>query len=396
MLLIKNQKIKYFDKYQKDLKDTPLLMPLFFKDNMQSFEELNQYFIHKVCYLRTWKSENTLNSSAQHLLDFFLYLEDNKLNWKNLNNDILVCWRDNIRKSGILGKPLSNTTVNSRLQAVLGFYDFCLIENYIEKHPFLFKTFHFNKNDNFNQKNTSIKINTAVAKLPKSDTKITIPSIQDIGIFLSQKMAIETRLMALLMYETGMRREEVYTLNKEAIENIILTEDLFYPIYLDNNSMKTKGSKNRTIIIEKNTLSLLKNWLTSKRRKENNEKYIKKFNKSSSKVFISRKGNEFKNDSLNKSFINICKKCNFDDHKITPHILRHSFATHNLVYNLDKFNGSEERMLQWLSNRLGHASVSVTREHYIHFVNDLKIRENETLTRFEKEILNLKECENEI
>lgn len=71
---------------------------------------------------------------------------------------------------------------------------------------------------------------------------------------------------------------------------------------------------------------------------------------------------------------------------ITPHTLRHAFATHNLVYNLDKFNGSEERMLSWISNRLGHSSVNVTREHYIHFVNDLKIKENDVLTKFEEDI----------
>jgi site-specific recombinase XerD len=387
MLLLKNKEIEYFDIYRKKMIKGDVPISLFFTGKMKSFEPLNQYFIHKVFFSRAWASENTISTNSQHLLDFFLYIEDNEFEWDNLNNDILVQWRDNIKKEGILGKPLKNSTVNTRLQAVISFYDFCLSMNYIQEHPFIFSAFNTKVNSSFNQKNLVLSKNRAVSKLTKNTPEISIPTLNELSIFLAQKMPIETRLMCLLMYETGMRKEEVYTLNYEAIYSIKINEKQnFYNIFLDNTKMKTKGSKDRTVVIGLKLLSLLQDWYGSKRKIKLYDKFEKKHQLVPKTFFITNHGNYYKNDTLNSTLERICENAGFNKNKITPHALRHSFATHNLVYNLDKFKGSEERMLQWLCNRLGHSNPSTTREHYIHFVNDLKIKEQDILTDFEKKI----------
>ncbi len=390
MLLLKNQDIEYYDTYRKKIIKGDLKTSLFFTDDMKVFEPLNQYFIHKVFYSRAWASVRTIESNSQHLLDFFLYIEDNELDWDNLNNAIITQWRDNIKQEGILGKPLQNSTVNARLQAVVGFYDFCTATGLLDKHPFLFAAFNVNLKSSFNQKNTTIPKNRAVVKLGKGDSRISIPTIKELSLFLSQDMPVETRLMCLLMYETGMRREEVYTLNTEAIQSIKHKKSQqFYNVYLDNNNMKTKGVKNRNITIGQKLLLILQEWITSDNRKKRVTKFTEKNGYVPETLFITTQGNNYSADTLNKTLERVCEKADFAKNKITPHILRHSFATHNLVYNLDKFQGSEERMLQWLSNRLGHSSPSTTREHYIHFVNDLKIKEQNVLTEFEKSINSL-------
>lgn len=384
MLLLKNQIIKYYDIYKKKTVNSHMPSSLFFTDDMKAFEPLNEYFKHKVFYSRSWTSENTINTNAQHLLDFFLYIEDNELDWKTLNNDIMAQWRDNIKKQGLSGKPLTNKTVNARLQAVIGFYDFCILSGYISEHPFLFNHFKVEVKDSFNQKNRFIDQKRAVSKLAEGDSRIIIPTLGEVSLFLSQKMPVETQAMALLMYETGMRRSEVYSLNLEAVESINPNKEIkFYEMFLGNTQMTIKGNKSRKVVISNKTLLILNAWLKSDLRLKNESKFIEKHGCKPKTVFVTRHGNNYQNDTLNTAFRTICKSAGFEANKITPHVLRHSFATHNLVYNLKKFDGSEEMMMQWLSNRLGHSSPSITRDHYIHFVNELKVKEQKVLTKYE-------------
>lgn len=389
MLLIKEKYIEYYDIYRKKIIKGDLKTVLFFTDEMKAFSPLNQYFIFKVFHERTWQSYKTIEVNAQHLLDFFIYLEDNGLSWKNLNNGLLTQWRDNIKEMGITGKPLSNKTVNARLQAVISFYEFAIESGFIETNPFTFKNFNVMAKNTFNQKNIKISKYKAIAKLQNESVNITVPTMKEIKSFLELKMPIETKLMSLLMYETGMRRNEVYTITESAISKIQVNNQNFFNIYLDNKEMETKNLKNRTVVIGKSLLILLKDWISSNKRMEKVEKYKEKHGLETKRLFITSHGNEYKNDTLNTSIEKVCKKQNYTGTKITPHILRHSFATHNLFYNLSKFDGSEEKMLYWISNRLGHSNTSTTRDHYIHFVNELKIKEQKVLTDFEKEIKNL-------
>lgn len=386
MLLIKDKKIKFYNQYLNQVIDSKVAIPRFYTDDMLLFHPLNDYFIYKIYYESSWKSERTIQTNAQHLLDFFIYIEDNDLEWNNLNNSILNQWRDNIKECGILGAELSNNTVNQRLQAVIYFYNWCFSESIINEHPFLFRTIFIKDNKNFNQNNLNIIKNKAVSKLKNNKAIISVPTLEEVKTFLEQKMPIQTKIMALLMYETGLRKEEVCSLKEEQFNIKLEKNKHFYFIHLNSKIVKTKGNKSRDIVVEKSLLQLIKQWIKSDTRIKYKEKFKNNYSKNTNLLFISQKGNEIKDSTLNKAFEKICIKASFKKDKITPHILRHSFATHNLVYNLSKFNGSEERMMDWLSNRLGHSSISTTREFYIHFVNELKIKEEKVLSEFEKEI----------
>lgn len=385
MLMIKYDNFEYFNKYLSKIISTDSTVFIFFDDNMKVFSQLNDFIISKIFYENSWRSQNTIKTNSQHLLEFFIYIESNNLNWKEITHQHLNQWRDNIKDCGLSGKKLSNNTVNQKIDVISSFYLWAKIENIISFSPFQIMSRQLNIKSSFNQKNTIVNKNILVCKLPRDKPIVKIPTLEELKLFFLQKMPIETKIMALLLYDTGLRREEIYSLDLNAFTNANIFEN-FVEIYLDNENMKTKLKKNRKIIMSFNLYELVKDFLGSKTYKENSAKFILKNNITPSRLFITRQGNYYSGDTLNKSFKYICKKVFNDEFKITPHILRHSFATHNLVYNLDKFNGSEERMLSWISNRLGHASVSITREHYIHFINDLKIKENEVLTKFEENI----------
>lgn len=385
MLSIKYKNFEYYNKFSSLIIKTNFCIPIFFDNEMVSFDILNNYVIQKVFYECSWRSENTIKSNCQHLLDFFIYIESNNLTWQKITNQHLNQWRENIKTSGISGKKLNNNTVNYKIDAVSSFYLWATIEQLINFNPFTKTERMFNLKSNLNQKNTIIKKNILVHKLPRNKVIINVPTLEELKKFFSVKMAIETKLMALLIYDTGLRREEVYSLDLQSFENAKRNK-LFSEIYLDNSFMSTKLKKNRNIIISNDLYDLIASFLSSDIYIKSKFKYLEKYGESPKRLFITRQGNFYSGDTLNKSFKYICKKAFSNNQIITPHTLRHSFATHNLVYNLNKFNGSEERMLSWLSNRLGHSSVNTTREHYIHFVNDLKIKENNILTKFEKDI----------
>jgi integrase/recombinase XerD len=384
MHVVKNKKIKFYNKYLEKIESSDFFVPRFYFDNMQSFIEINDYFIEKIFLSRSWQSEKTISINAQHLEFFFCYIEDNNLNWKNINKNILSQWRDNIKKQGISGKELSNKTVNASLQSVISFYNYCYINNIVKSNPFQFTSFSCKNNLSFNQKNLINKSRRAVVKLSENFNSIEIPTQDELGLFFLQKTNKETEIMSRLMYECGLRREEVYTINKEAFEDIKCSdEQFFYYFYLDNDFMTTKGKKNRKTIISKSLLNEIKKYINGVNRDKRVDKFEKKYKIKTNKVFISRLGNQFSGVSLNKAFEKICLLSGFSKNKITPHILRHCFATHNLVYNLDKFNGSEEKMIHWLSKCMGHASPSITRDNYIHLANELSLKLN-TMTEFEK------------
>lgn len=385
MLSIKYENFEYYNKFSKKIIQTNLCIPIFFDSNMVSFDVLNNYIINKVFHEVSWRSEHTIKTNCQHLLDFFIYMESNDLDWKGITHQHLNQWRENIKLSGVSGKRLSNNTVNYKIEAVSSFYLWAKIENIINFNPFTKIERVFNIKSNFNQKDTVIKKNILVNKLPTNKVVVKVPTLNELKLFFAAKMPIETKLMALLMYDTGLRREEIYSLDLDAFKNANRNE-MFSEIYLDNDFMSTKLKKNRKIVISNDLYDLILNFLDSELQINNRNKFFSKYNETAKKLFVTRQGNYYSGDTLNKSFRYICNKVFSNSNMITPHTLRHAFATHNLVYNLDKFNGSEERMLSWISNRLGHSSVNITREHYIHFVNDLKIKENDILTKFEEDI----------
>lgn len=385
MLLVKYQDFEYYNKYSKELIKTDLCIPLFFDEDMFAFNVLNNYVIDKVFYENAWRSENTIKSNSQHLLDFFIYLESNNLKWDEVTHQYLNQWRENIKTKGLSGKSLNNNTVNYKIAAVSSFYLWAYIEKIINVNPFTRIEKNFKNNANFNQRAIIVKKNILVHKLPTNKVIIKVPTLEELKLFFAAKMPIETQLMALFIYDTGLRRDELYSLDLKSFKNATRFDN-FTEIYLNNDSMNTKRKKNRKIIISNDLYDTVEEFTKSESQFINRNKFLIKNKKESTRLFITRQGNNYSGDTLNKSFNSICEKVFCNKNFITPHTLRHSFATHNLVYNLDKFNGSEERMLSWLSNRLGHSSVNTTREHYIHFVNDLKIKENDTLTKFEENI----------
>ena len=137
---------------------------------------------------------------------------------------------------------------------------------------------------------------------------------------------LKHKAILYLLYDTGIRRDELINLKIKDIDSdqMILTV------------RKGKGSKDRPTIINQVTIDLLRNYYKKYRPKE----YL----------FEGQNGGKYSVTSVLKIVKNAAKKCKILVN-VTPHTLRHCFATHLLDSGID---------LNKIQSLLGHNNIKTT------------------------------------
>ncbi len=195
--------------------------------------------------------------------------------------------------------------------------------------------------ENLYNKNPFLKI--AQPKLPKKLPNCL--TVKEVDLLLSFKCVdpydYRNKAMLELLYATGIRVSELVNLE---IVNVDLNECLI--------RVMGKGSKERIIPINDMAIDALRVYLDIYR-----DKLLKNCN--SNYLFISKNQKNISRQAFFKLLKILCIKCGINKN-ISPHTLRHSFATHLLE------NGADLRIVQEL---LGHEDLSTT-EIYTHLSNN--------------------------
>lgn len=179
-----------------------------------------------------------------------------------------------------------------------------------------------------------ISVNPALTleqpKLPKKLPKVM--TFDEITQILNSKLNKEESLILELLYGCGLRVSELVNLK---LNNIDINSK-YIQCY-------GKGSKERIVPFGKKAQSALKKYL------KNRDLIVLKYNLSESKILLLKENGK----PINRQDVyNFIRKQGEKIHKhISPHTLRHSFATHLLE------NGADLRIVQEL---LGHSDVSTT------------------------------------
>lgn len=181
--------------------------------------------------------------------------------------------------------------------------------------------------------NEIIKHNPALAveqpKLPKRLPKVL--SMKEINELLNKNMTLLEKAVLELLYAAGLRVSELVDIQ---VNNIDLNAKYIKCL--------GKGSKERIVPIGKKACNAISSYL-----KERN--YLtKKYNLKTKFCFIKENGKKLTRQDVYVFISNLGKNVNKD---ISPHTIRHSFATHLLE------NGADLRVVQEL---LGHSDVSTT------------------------------------
>ena len=137
---------------------------------------------------------------------------------------------------------------------------------------------------------------------------------------------LRNKVILALLYSSGLRVSELVYLHTD---NVDLTERTI--------RIRGKGEKDRIVLFDDRTKTLI-------------EEYIEKKDDDSLFLFVNRSGNHLTPRYIQMMIKDHAKAAGIKK-KVTPHILRHSFATHLLK------NGVDIRAIQQL---LGHANLSTT------------------------------------
>ena len=234
--------------------------------------------------------------------------------------DLLTATNSDIQKylSNLPDKPSS---VARKASALRSFYKFLMLEKIIKTNP------------------------TANLELPKRGR--TLPkylSMDEIELLISSagdiKTSVRLRCMIELLYASGLRVSELCELPLSANLG-------------DKLLIHGKGAKERLVPMHEGAQDALRKWLNV--RGETDSKYV--FPTNSATGHITRDG-----------FFKILKKCavlaGIDPKRVSPHVLRHSFASHLLA------NGANLRVIQTM---LGHEDISTT-QIYTHVLPE-KLRD---------------------
>jgi site-specific recombinase XerD len=147
------------------------------------------------------------------------------------------------------------------------------------------------------------------------------------------------RAILYLFYNTGIRLSELVNLN---LDNIDLQRGVF--------KVLGKGGYEREAVFENDTIKILQDYLKARRNwKGNNSKA----------VFLSRSGKRVTQMNIQRNIERYGKQAGITK-KVTPHMLRHSIATHLLNNDVD---------IRRVQHFLGHKSIAST-QIYTGIIND--------------------------
>jgi len=283
-------------------------LDIIFKTN----PELEKY-IKEYLYTEYNTSKNTRNSYAYDLILFAKYFGE---------RNVLTLKKENIQEYLRTNKEKKSKTIAHYLTTINNFYKYLLNKNIILNNPC-----------------TGIKMPKLEKKLPDYLTIDEVNKLLDIRT--STSYDLRNKAMLELLYATGMRISELCDLKMSNL-------------YLNDEMVKVfgKGSKERLAPINEVAITALEEYLAYGRGELlgiHDSEY----------VFISSRHTRITRQAFFKYLKRLCEEKGIKKN-ISPHILRHSFATHLLN------NGADLRIVQEL---LGHSDIATT-QIYTHLTNE--------------------------
>lgn len=291
------------------------------KLNKNNKDILEKYQIYLLT-VKQKEEKTTVSSYIEDIYKYLEYMENNKIKtaldieYQNITNYLKYLDNNNYETSSIIRKIVS------------------------------IKLFHKYLSEEYKIKDISSKIiNPKLRrKLPNILTIEEVDNLLDIK--LNTPFDYRNKAMLELMYSSGLRVSELVDLKLNNID-------------LDNGYVRClgKGKKERIIPIGEIAIEYLKKYINEYRNSMKKGYYTEN-------VFLNNHGKNITRQGFFLIIKNIAKEKNIDKN-ITPHMLRHSFATHLLN------NGANLRTIQEM---LGHSSITTT-QIYTNVSNDI-IKEN--------------------
>jgi len=283
-----------------------------------SLSSFNDYLLLEKKY-----SKHTVNAYAKDLKDFTKFNQEtfsqktiDKANYSQIRSWII----------SLVDSGLENRTVNRKVSSLNSYYKFLLKTETVKVNPL--------------SKHKALKVSKKV-QIPFS--KAEVNKVLDEFDFDNSFEGIRDKLIIELFYSTGIRRIELVQLQLKDVDEA-------------NKTLKVLGKRNK-----ERYLPLLESVL------DTINVYINKRNKleiivDKGTLFLTKKGHKIYETLVYRIINNYFSKASTKVKK-SPHILRHSFATHLLNQGAD---------LNAVKELLGHSSLAATQVYTHNSIAELK------------------------
>ena len=276
-----------------------------------------KYLSEYLEYLKYQKnySDETIHSYSIDIEEFLDYINSECINICEVGYDVVKAWLIHLDE-----KKNKSTTVSRKISSLRGFYKYLINNKVMNSNPFslvslpkkerhLPRFFYYNELEEMFQ---VPKLNTALGQ--------------------------RDRLLLEMLYATGVRVSELVNIKVSDING-------------EEIKVLGKGNKERIVEFGDYAESILELYL--------NEGYKSLNVKKSEYLFLNNRGGKLTTRRVRYILDNIINKTTIDK-KISPHMLRHTFATHLLNEGCD---------LLTVQELLGHESLTAT-SIYTHITND--------------------------
>lgn len=262
--------------------------------------------------------DTTIDNYQRDLDKYENYIINKNINYLKINKDQIREYLKYLDE-----EKLSRSTVSRMLSTLRHFYTYLLINEKISSNIF-----------------KNIKNPKKEKKLPNFLQYNELQTIID-SIELDTPLGLRNRLIIELLYATGLRVSELININIKDID-------------IKNKEIRVlgKGSKERIVYFGEYAAKYLIDYINTSRRellKDKNNSYL----------ILNNQGNNITSRGIQIIIDDIVSKAAIK-HNISPHVLRHTFATDMLN------NGADLKSVQEL---LGHESLSTT-QIYTHITNE--------------------------
>ncbi len=285
-----------------------------------SFYAVKERFLAYIRFEKRY-SEHTVTAYGKDLDQFFLFLRDNfgADDPSLVTHQMIRGWLASLMESGVVAR-----TINRKLTTLRSFFRFLTREEFIETSPM--------------RKITAPKMSR---RLPVFIEKDQMNALLDDIAFPEGFGGLRDRVIIETLYHTGMRLAELVALDDSDID-------------FQRRTIKVTGKRNKQRLIPFSNKygNLLKSYIAWKRMEYDNIDTL----------FLTDTGKRIYPRFVYKLVHHYLGLVTTHDHR-SPHVLRHTFATHLL-------NGGAD--LNALKELLGHASLSATQVYTHNTVEKLK------------------------
>ena len=295
------------------------------------FESARESFLDHL-QIERGLSANSIAAYSRDLVKFADYLAVHGLDFEKLDSSTVTEFEISLKDSG-----LALASVNRAISALKTFYQYSSREYSIF------------------DPTTEMSANRLPRKLPKALTIVEITSLLNSTERIGDLAALRDRAVLEVLYGTGARVSEVVGLNVSDLGKSTLAGDEITTLKL-----RGKGSKERIVPLGSFAKEAIENYLVRLR-----PTYLEKSKsgKATSALFLNSKGTRLSRQSAWQTVIDAAEATGLTG-RVSPHVFRHSYATHLLD------GGADIRVVQEL---LGHSSVTTTQIYTLITID--KVRE---------------------